>query len=175
MEVKTYKMSQVRATFFILLGLLFLLPGLLFMPLLIIGIIFVIFILLEYSRTNLSITPRGILMRGGVINVRTVEIPFDKINTILVARGLLGNMFGYGNILFMTGSNIIARFPGVNNPEALRDEIMRITSEKVNTKLQENSKSTNSYGELNELAALKEKGIITEQDFNAKKKQILGI
>ena len=114
-------------------------------------------------------------MRGGVINVRTAEIPFDKINTILVARGLLGNMFGYGNILFMTGSNIIARFPGVNNPEALRDEIMRITSEKINTKLQEDSQSTNSYGELNELAALKDKGIITEQDFNAKKKQILGI
>ena len=38
-----------------------------------------------------------------------------------------------------------------------------------------NSKPVKDYNELEKLAELKDKGIITEEEFQAKKKQILGL
>lgn len=168
MEEKTYKMSTARLLLYILFASFFI-------PFFGIGIVFIFFIIVGYLRLYLTITQRGIFMRAGIINVRTIEIPFDKVNTLSVKRGLLGNMFGYGDIQFLTGNDVIATFPGVSNPEALRDEIMKLVNDKTAKPLQVENQPSNSYDSLNELASLKEKGIITEQEFETKKKQILGI
>jgi membrane protein YdbS with pleckstrin-like domain len=168
MEEKIYKMATARLVMIIIIGLLLI-------PIFGLGLLIIVIALFEYMRLSLTITPRGIVIRSGVIRVHTEEIPFNKINTISVERGLLGNIFGYGNILFLTGNDVATRFLGISNPEALRNEIMSLVGGGVNPIQQVVSSTKSSYDELNDLAQLKEKGIITEQEFEAKKKQILGI
>ena len=54
----------------------------------------------------------------------------------------------------------------------IKDEIYKRIEEKKN---QDNKGSISQADELKKFADLKEQGIITEEEFNAKKKQILGL
>jgi membrane protease subunit (stomatin/prohibitin family) len=51
----------------------------------------------------------------------------------------------------------------------------RRTARRQGTVQQTNTNETGTTAELEELATLKERGLITEADFEAKKRQILGI
>lgn len=58
----------------------------------------------------------------------------------------------------------------------VNDQINNPTPKKqADSGTMENAKSGDSYAELEKLAKLKEQGIITEEEFTQKKKQILGI
>ena len=60
--------------------------------------------------------------------------------------------------------------------ERLRDKVDRlIASANAPTQTSKSQKPSSDLDELEKLARLKEKGIITEEEFNQKKKQILGI
>ena len=61
---------------------------------------------------------------------------------------------------------------GRKQPKTIKDEIYKRIEEKKN----QDSKGISSQAdELKKFADLKEQGIITEEEFNAKKKQILGL
>jgi hypothetical protein len=57
--------------------------------------------------------------------------------------------------------------------ESYKVEAMRVNLKKL--KATDTRKREGSYEELEKLSELKTKGIITEEDFNIKKKQILGL
>ena len=49
------------------------------------------------------------------------------------------------------------------------------TSKEVKEEKVKNTDSADQYGEISKIFELKEKGIITEEEFNMKKKQLLGL
>ena len=61
---------------------------------------------------------------------------------------------------------------GRKQPKLIKDEIYKRIEEKKN---QDNEGSISQADELKKFADLKEQGIITEEEFNSKKKQILGL
>ena len=61
---------------------------------------------------------------------------------------------------------------GRKQPTIIKDEIYKRIEEKKN---QASKGSSSQADELKKFADLKEQGIITEEEFNAKKKQILGL
>lgn len=79
--------------------------------------------------------------------------------------------------MILSGNDVQGvKFPNIKNPEELKKEILNLANIKDNSVPEnKNSQPQTSYSELNELAKLKEKGVITDAEFEAKKKQILGI
>lgn len=57
----------------------------------------------------------------------------------------------------------------------MNEQINNPATKKADSGTKENVKWGDSYAELEKLAKLKEQGIITEEEFTQKKKQILGI
>jgi uncharacterized membrane protein YdbT with pleckstrin-like domain len=53
--------------------------------------------------TELAITDKRLIAKYGVISTQSIEIRFDKIETVRVKQGLLGRMFNYGDIV-VTGT-----------------------------------------------------------------------
>ena len=49
------------------------------------------------------------------------------------------------------------------------------TSKEIKEEKAKNTDSVDQYGEISKIFELKEKGIITEEEFNTKKKQLLGL
>lgn len=115
------------------------------------------------------------LDKGLIFGCKQLEIPLDKVNSVETSKGLLlGSIKVWDGASAMKIDNVqkFALQPfvtAVNNArEALKNNNQQIKVEKNN--------DTNDYiKELEKLAELKEKGIITEDEFLSKKKQLLGL
>mgnify|MGYP003095368395 FL=1 len=116
------------------------------------------------------------LDKGMLFGCKQLEIPLEKINSIETSKGLLlGKIKIWDGASAMKIDNIqkYALQPfvnAVNNArEALKNPIKPLEKEQP---IQE---EVDYIRELEKLAGLRDKGIITDEDFEAKKKQILGL
>lgn len=111
-----------------------------------------------------------------MLSTKTEVFYYNKISHIEYKGGILT-----GAIKLTIGRKVY-EFDNLTKEVAKRivnyvnDQINNPTPEKqAKTRTKENSKSDDSYAELEKLAKLKEQGIITEEEFSQKKKQILGL
>lgn len=115
------------------------------------------------------------LDKGLIFGCKQLEIPLDKVNSVETSKGLLlGSIKVWDGASAMKIDNVqkFALQPfvtAVNNArEALKNNNQQI-------KVEKNNDANDYIKELEKLAELKEKGIITEDEFLSKKKQLLGL
>ena len=124
---------------------------------------------------------KGFLLGGGMLR-GDKTIPYSSIIAVQLKKA--GLTAGYIQLTLKGGSEAKAGlFQSVkdentinfyNNKNKDFEEAKRLIEEKISAgNVQPNKKS--ELDELEKLAELKEKGIITEEEFNAKKKSILGL
>jgi uncharacterized membrane protein YdbT with pleckstrin-like domain len=149
-----------------------------------IGLIPLVYHVIKYFRQELVLTQKGLILKKGLIAVQTIEIPYTKINSVSTKKGMFGSLFGYGDILILSGNDLKGEvFSGIQEPVAVKEEILNrshlIETGGIHNNSQISQQTENvqmsSYAELEELAKLKEKGIVTEEEFEMKKKQLLNI
>lgn len=117
MENKIYRESPVKLTVSLAIDF--------FLIFVLIGFITAPIHILEFIKKSLALSDRGINLTKGVLSTTTIEIPYTKINSVTVHRGVLGKIFGYGDIVILAGNDSQGiPFVGVDNPEKLRSEIM---------------------------------------------------
>lgn len=127
---------------------------------------------------------KGFLLGGGMLR-GDKTIPYSSIVAVQLKKA--GMTAGYIQLTLKGGSeaksglfqstkdensiNFHSAFGGNNNE--LFSEAKKLIEERINAA---NSPAKNSgLDDLEKLAALKEKGIISEEEFQAKKKQLLGL
>lgn len=127
---------------------------------------------------------KGFLLGGGILR-GDKTIPYSSIVAVQLKKA--GMTAGYIQLTLKGGSeaksglfqsttdensiNFHSAFGGNNNE--LFAEAKKLIEERINAV---NSPAKNSgLDDLEKLAALKEKGIISEEEFQAKKKQLLGL
>jgi len=123
---------------------------------------------------------KGFLLGGGMLR-GDKTIPYSSIIAVQLKKA--GLTAGYIQLTLKGGSEAKAGlFQSVkdentinfyNNKNKDFEEAKRLIEEKISAGDVQSNKS--DLGELEKLAELKEKGIITEEEFNAKKKSILGL
>lgn len=142
-----------------------------FWPLLILGVI----VLGLYFGVNKYLSKTSIVVTADMVKGVTglgkqVELPIDSISTVVTSK-----MFKA--VRCATSSGLIS-FAFLSNYVEVKDEISKLVLNRIK---QDDAKSINSIPETNntdDLAKLKkllDDGIITQEDFDAKKKQILGL
>ena len=117
-----------------------------------------------------------------------VEVPFDKIKGVEFLEPTWG-LFGFLTIIINEGSNLnnnilTSRTQLMNNPysipfdkkqlkefEEMRDKINTIISSKPSNSSQ--SSSPDILEQIEKLSKLKDSGILTEEEFNTKKEELL--
>jgi hypothetical protein len=107
-----------------------------------------------------------------LIGVRVEDFPYDKLTSIQYETGLV-----YGKISIFTSGNR-ANIEKVSPKNQVRDfaEYIRARITSKHEQPESNKGSQNDgMSQIEKLAELKEKGILTKAEFEAKKKQILGI
>ena len=138
--------------------------------------------------TNLwAVTNIRVIDEYGVFTNNSKETPLDKINNISYRQPLLGRLFNYGDVQIQSaaesGSTIHKM---VARPKVLKDTITQYQEQYRQKQIKEQALSlANAVGEqtpssknaisedLTKLHDLKEKGIITEDDFQKGKEKIL--
>jgi uncharacterized membrane protein YdbT with pleckstrin-like domain len=145
--------------------------------------IFSLFYFLYYiKRANqYAFTNKRILIMHGLLSTQLTSIDFGKITDIHIRQGFMEKMlFKTGSLHFETAgvaSQLMLKH--IEDPYRVKKDldIIRGRNTQPGSSNQTNTppQAPDTYQELQNLATLKDKGIITQEEFDAKKKQILGV
>jgi len=159
--------------------------------------IITVFILLVYffyklkQRTNnlWAVTNLRIVDEYGVFLNNSKESPLEKINNVSYFQSFWGRLFGYGDVQIQTAAEIGSTFYSfVENPKELKDTITQMQeaykyqqikrqatelAQAIATKQQ--TSNTEIASELEKLYELNQRGILTDEEYNARKIKILNI
>jgi uncharacterized membrane protein YdbT with pleckstrin-like domain len=94
--------------------------GIVLLPALGLGLIFLIKAYIQYKTTELAITNKRVIVKFGFIRRSTVEININRVESIQVDQEILGRMFDYGTLIIAGGGNPQAPIPGISRPMAFR-------------------------------------------------------
>ena len=94
--------------------------GLVTLPFLGVGLIFLISAYLKYISTEIAITNKRVIAKFGFISRKTTEISIDRIESIQVDQGIWGRIFNYGSLVVSGAGNPQAPIPGISEPLEFR-------------------------------------------------------
>jgi hypothetical protein len=96
-----------------------------------------------------------------------------------VDQGPLQKALDYGTVIVVTGNDDERiTLVDIENPEGLRTDIMTMmetVASRANSTASPAPVAQSPEDEIVKLASLRDQGIITQEDFDLKKKQLLGI
>lgn len=135
-----------------------------------------------------AVTNLRVIDEFGVFTLNSKESPLDKINNITYNQTVWGRIFGYGNVQIQTAAEIgSTTYYMLEKPKKLKDTITLMQEEykrsQIISQAQELAKAISSGSqkqsksdiatELEKLFELKQKGVLSEEEFNQGKKKIL--
>jgi uncharacterized membrane protein YdbT with pleckstrin-like domain len=157
---------------------------LLFLILIAVG--FFLYKMFERNNNIWVVTNLRVIDEYGLFSTNAKESPLDKINNISYSQTFWGKILGYGNVQIQTAAEIgSTTYLMVDHPKKLKDTITNMQEEYKDNLIKRQAKElatsiTDAQGgkadvtsELEKLFELKQKGIITEEEFNAGKAKIL--
>ncbi len=162
------------------------------------GVLWFAWGLLRYRNEEYVITSRRIIHAEGVINKRATDSSLEKINDAILTESLFGRMFGFGDLDVLTASE-----SGIERLRMLKDaktfkkamleskheleiEITRPTMPPASsapaastpaadwpTEPQGGGNADEISASLERLAGMRDKGLITQAEYDAKKQELL--
>ncbi len=139
---------------------------------------------LEWNFTHFVVTDDRVIYRTGVIAKRGVEIPMERINNINFHQGVWERIIGAGDLdIESAGRDGQSHFDDVWHPDGVQQELYR--------QMEVNAKKRASWSnpapafapsapapptvpeQLQQLADLRDRGVITAAEFETKKAQLL--
>jgi uncharacterized membrane protein YdbT with pleckstrin-like domain len=92
--------------------------------------------------TELAITDKRLIAKYGVVSTRSIEIRFDKIETVRVTQGLFGKVFRYGDMVVTGTGSTFDPILSIANPMAFRAALNQAMESKTSDggrRLEDNS------------------------------------
>jgi uncharacterized membrane protein YdbT with pleckstrin-like domain len=146
--------------------------------------------IVAWATSNFAVTSDRVIHREGFIAKRTMEIPLEAINDVRFSQTIFERMVGAGDVIIQSasefGRNVFANIP---NPES----VQRTVYEQGERNKERMFQGRASQGmpaappppaappaapsvttELQRLVELRDKGVLTEAEFQVQKKKILG-
>jgi uncharacterized membrane protein YdbT with pleckstrin-like domain len=147
----------------------------------------ILYFLLKYFAWKVNIwvvTNFRVIDELGLVNHFAKESPLDKINNVSYDQQIWGRIFNYGHVKIQTAAQVGATdYFNVHHPKRLKDTITQAQSDLEHSKLVNQAKQmagamginrTAGFGtELEKLFELKQKGVLTEEEFNRAKSRLL--
>jgi hypothetical protein len=152
---------------------------------------------LDWLNERYIITNRRVMEVKGIINKRTSDSALEKVNDVSLEQSIVGRILGYGTVQIITGSDIGANvFRRISNPVRFKRAMLN-AKEQLHTaatfaKPQERIAPEPSIPTIDaaddqatsppaadipdliaELAELHQKGILSDEEFQAKKNELL--
>lgn len=128
--------------------------------------------LLRWRSRSLVITNRRVIHVAGVLSKNVLDSSLEKVNDVSMEQSLWGRLFDYGDLEILTASE-----SGANRFERIAHPVTCKTAMLDQKRLVENdlpALAADIPTQIAKLAALREKGIVTDSEFDAKKAELLG-
>ncbi|HEX5950324.1 MAG TPA: PH domain-containing protein [Actinomycetota bacterium] len=134
---------------------------------------------IAWVTSNFAVTTDRIIHREGFIAKRSMEIPLEAINDVRFQQSILERVVGAGDLIIQSASEYGRNvFANVRNPEHVQRTIYQQGEQNKQRMYQGGSGPSPSAPsvttELQRLAELRDRGVLTEAEFQNQKKKILG-
>jgi uncharacterized membrane protein YdbT with pleckstrin-like domain len=140
---------------------------------------------IAWATSNFAVTSDRIIHREGFIAKHTMEIPLEAINDVRFHQSILERIVGAGDLTIQSASEFGRNvFANVRHPESVQKTIyqqgernkerMYQGRDRVPAAASPSPAAPSTTTELERLAELRDKGVLTEAEFQNQKKKILG-
>jgi len=128
--------------------------------------------MLIWQNNQHVVTSRRVLHMSGVWSKNVTDSSLEKVNDVKMEQSALGRMFDYGDIEILTASEFgVNRFTRIADPIKLKTAMLNAKADL--DKDETGSEAMDVPQLIAELGKLKEKGVLTDAEFNAKKAELL--
>lgn len=139
---------------------------------------------LHWWNEQYVITNRRVVQVEGIINKHVIDSSLEKVNDVVLDQSLLGRFLGYGDLEILTASEIgVNRLDRVANPVRFKTEMLNQKEgmsrlESFRCKAEEVLSGEGPVAAdiprlISELDDLRKRGIITEEEFQEEKGDLL--
>jgi uncharacterized membrane protein YdbT with pleckstrin-like domain len=139
---------------------------------------------LNWWNEQYVITNRRVIQLEGIINKHSIDSSLEKVNDVVLTQSALGRMLNYGDVQILTASEFgVNLFKRMARPVKFKTEMLNqkealgqldIFEDKASRVLAEEAPESGDIPELiAELDELRKRGIITDEEFEEKKKALL--
>jgi hypothetical protein len=141
---------------------------------------------LDWFNERYIITNRRVMQIRGTINKHTSDSALEKVNDVVLTQSIVGRILSYGTVQIITGSDVgVNMFHRISNPVRFKramlnaKEEMHMASVDDHEKARKIAELEDSYDDTEipdlilELDELRQKGILSDEEFQAKKVELL--
>jgi len=131
--------------------------------------------ILIWSNREYIVTNRRVIQISGVFSKDVVDSSLEKVNDVKMSQSFLGRTFDYGDIEILTASELgIHLFKRIGDPVKFKTAMLN-AKEKMGYEgsSAQAQRSDDIPTQIAKLDELRKQGIVTEAEFQAKKKELL--
>ena len=131
---------------------------------------------LIWSNRKYVVTDRRVIQLSGVFNKNVTDSSLDKVNDVKLTQSFLGRMLGYGNIEILTASELgVNMFMHIGQPIQYKAAMINAKEKLEHAPAQAapSRPAPNPADLLTQLDTLRQHGVLTEEEFQVKKADLL--
>lgn len=132
----------------------------------------------KWSTTYFAVTSHRLIYRSGVLAKQGVEIPLERVNNVNFHQSLFERVIAAGDLLIESaGADGRQRFTDIKHPERVQNLIHAQIEGKNDRRVTGDSAPVGGAdvaSQLERLASLRDRGVLTEQEFETQKRRLLG-
>jgi hypothetical protein len=168
----------------ILLGLITVLlvpvfpPGMLAYGLLLFPLAGIVRELLVWWNRQYVVTNRRVIHISGVFNKNVIDSSLEKVNDVKMEQSFFGRLLGYGDVEILTASELgVNLFRRIENPVRFKTVMLNAKEEMGREEWDTEGRPIHRPEDIPvaiaRLDALRQKGAVTEEEFQKKKQELL--
>lgn len=129
---------------------------------------------LNWSNHQFIITNLRVMQISGIFNKSVIDSSLDKVNDIKMDQSALGRLFGYGDIEILTASELgVNLFKKIDNPVGFKSALINAKAYLEQGAPEPVEGKTDVPAMISKLADLRTQGVLTEDEFQQKKSELL--
>lgn len=130
---------------------------------------------IAWATSNFVVTTDRVIHREGFIAKRSMEIPLEKINDVRFRQSVFERIIGAGDLVLESASEFGRNvFSNIRNPEHVQKTIYHQGELNQQREMRPGPAAPTATTELQRLADLRDRGVLTEEEFQNQKRKILG-
>ena len=140
---------------------------------------------IRWVSTHFVLTNDRVIFRTGIVAKHGIEIPLERINTIFFHQRIFERVLGLGDLDIESASKDGAqRFEDIRNPSGVQNEIYQQmeanqikAAERISGGINRAHAAADGESipdQIAKLSALRDQGVLTEDEFQTKKQELLG-
>jgi len=129
---------------------------------------------LRWVTTAFAITTQRVILRTGVLAKHGIEIPLDRVNTVMSDQGPLERLVGAGDLVIESGGELgLQRFEDIRDPDRVKPLLHGLVQDRHEVVTAAGRPRVDVAAQLEKFEGMLARGTLTRDEFDAQKQRLL--